>query len=181
MGATYNHGELSLGTWKDLIRTRIPAGFPTGLFLGTPQSAASVYSFYRNEKCNQEAGLWAEPKSGWVSFNDWFAQECKDIDTTRPLAGPNDEKLVNETSMPVFLGPTDYHRQHAPMGGETIEVNNTQDQVYLQVAAKNGHLSGHRRLVWNPYMITRRREKLKGGHDFYDLDAPDNAGSCQEG
>ncbi|OGM44254.1 phosphatidylserine decarboxylase [Aspergillus bombycis] len=192
-----------------------------GLFLGTPHSAAAVYSFYRNEKYNQEAGLWAEPKSGWVSFNHRFAREWKDIDTARPLAGPNDDKVVvsvadskfngswdivdgsvtivgidakgvewpivkllqttiidyhNGTFMHAFLGPTDYHRQHAPVSGEIIEVTNIQDQVYLQVATKNGHLSGDRRLVRNPHMITRRREKLKGGDDFYDLNAPDNAG-----
>ncbi|EIT75611.1 hypothetical protein AO1008_08470 [Aspergillus oryzae 100-8] len=194
-----------------------------GLFLSTPQSAASVYSFYRNEKYNQEADLWVEPKSGWVSFNHWFAREWKDIDSARPLAGPNDDKVIvsvadskfngdwdivdgnvtisgidakgvewpidkllqtttidyhNGTFMHAFLGPTDYHRQHAPVSGEIIEVKNIQDQVYLQVATKNGgHLSGDRRLIRNPHMITRRRERLlSGGHGYYNLDAPDNAG-----
>ncbi|KAB8226739.1 phosphatidylserine decarboxylase-domain-containing protein [Aspergillus novoparasiticus] len=180
-----------------------------GLFLSTPQSAASVHSFYRNEKYNQEADLWIEPKSGWVSFNHWFAREWKDIDSARPLAGPNDDKVVvsvadskfngnwdivdgnvtisgidakgvewpiekllqtttinyhNGTFMHAFLGPINYHRQHAP--------------VYPQVATKNGgHLSGDRRLIQNPHMITRRRERLlSDGHGFYNLDAPDNAG-----
>ncbi|KAE8369287.1 phosphatidylserine decarboxylase-domain-containing protein [Aspergillus caelatus] len=192
-----------------------------GLFLSTPQSAASVYSFYRNEKYNKEAALWAEPKSGWVSFNHWFAREWQDIDSARPLAGPNDDKVIvsvadsmfdgswdivdgnvtiasidtkgvewpiqkllqttaidyhNGMFMHAFLGPTDYHRQHAPVSGEVIEVRNIQDQVYLQVANKKGHLSGDRGLVRAPHMITKRREKLKGGHNFYDLDAPDDAG-----
>ncbi|KAE8395594.1 phosphatidylserine decarboxylase-domain-containing protein [Aspergillus alliaceus] len=192
-----------------------------GSFLGTPQSAASVYSFYRNEKYNKEAALWAEPKSGWVSFNHWFAREWKDIDSARPLAGPNDEKVIvsvadskfngswpiengnvsidsieakgidwpidkllqastldyhNGTFMHAFLGPADYHRQHAPVSGEVIEVKNIQDQVYLQVATENGHLSGDRRLVRNPHMCSKRRERLEGDQDFYDLDAPDDAG-----
>ncbi|KAE8341416.1 hypothetical protein BDV24DRAFT_151318 [Aspergillus arachidicola] len=185
--------------------------FYWGLFLSTPQSAASVHSFYINEKYNQEADLW------------W-----KDIDSARPLAGPNDDKVVvsvadskfngdwdivdgnvtisgidakgaewpiekllqtttidyhNGTSMHAFLGPTDYHRQHAPVSGEIIEVKNIQDQVYLQVATKNGgHLSGDRRLIRNPHMITRRSERLlSGGHGYYNLDTPDNAGyqGCQ--
>ncbi|KAL4876990.1 phosphatidylserine decarboxylase-domain-containing protein [Aspergillus karnatakaensis] len=33
-----------------------------------------------------------------------------------------------------FLGPTDYHRQHAPVEGKVIETKNIQEQVYLQVA-----------------------------------------------
>ncbi|KAE8167436.1 phosphatidylserine decarboxylase-domain-containing protein [Aspergillus tamarii] len=192
-----------------------------GLFLSTPQSAASVYSFYRNEKYNKEAALWAEPKSGWVSFNHWFAREWQDINSARPLAGPNDDKVVvsvadsmfdgswdivngnvtiasidtkgvewpiqkllqttaidyhNGMFMHAFLGPTDYHRQHAPVSGEVIEVKNIQDQVYLQVATKKGHLSGDRGLVRDPHMIKKRKEILKDGHNFYDLDAPDDAG-----
>jgi hypothetical protein len=58
-----------------------------GLFLGTPASATSVYSFYRNETYNNDADLWEEPKHGWVSFNHWFAREWKDIDVARPLSG----------------------------------------------------------------------------------------------
>jgi hypothetical protein len=33
-----------------------------------------------------------------------------------------------------FLGPTDYHRQHAPVEGRVVEAKNIQEQVYLQVA-----------------------------------------------
>ncbi|KAE8141665.1 phosphatidylserine decarboxylase-domain-containing protein [Aspergillus pseudotamarii] len=164
-----------------------------GLFLNTPQSAASMHAFYRNEKYNKEAALWAEPKSGWVSFNHWFAREWQDIDSARPLAEPNDDKVIVSVTdsmfdgnwdivkgvewpiqkllqttaidyhhgmfMHVFLGSTDYHRQHAPVSGDVIEVKNIQDQVFLQVATKKGHPSGDRGLL-------------------YDLDAPDYAG-CQ--
>ncbi|PIG82447.1 phosphatidylserine decarboxylase [Aspergillus arachidicola] len=178
--------------------------------------------------CNIRAPTGLIPEHAAVSFNHWFAREWKDIDSARPLAGPNDDKVVvsvadskfngdwdivdgnvtisgidakgaewpiekllqtttidyhNGTSMHAFLGPTDYHRQHAPVSGEIIEVKNIQDQVYLQVATKNGgHLSGDRRLIRNPHMITRRSERLlSGGHGYYNLDTPDNAGyqGCQ--
>ncbi|KAI8964138.1 putative phosphatidylserine decarboxylase [Daldinia sp. FL1419] len=57
-----------------------------GFFLGTKESACGISSFYQNENYNQEADLWQDPpKGGWVSFNQWFAREWKDIDVARPL------------------------------------------------------------------------------------------------
>jgi phosphatidylserine decarboxylase len=81
----------------------------------------------------------------------------------------------NGVFMHAFLGPGDYHRQHAPVSGKVIEVKNIQDQVYLQVDTKNGHLTGDRRLVRDPHMVSKHSQ-LKGDKSFYDLDAPDDAG-----
>ena len=84
-----------------------------------------------------------------------------------------------------FLGPTDYHRQHAPVSGEVIEARVIQNQVYLQVA--------DRAMVRAPAEVKRRRgvrvqyesegENSEGGEDSGpgaskkdDLDAPDDAG-----
>ncbi|KAE8356265.1 phosphatidylserine decarboxylase-domain-containing protein [Aspergillus coremiiformis] len=191
-----------------------------GLFLGTPQSAASVYSFYRSEKYNQEAALWEEPKSGWLSFNHWFAREWKDIDSARPLSGSGDDRVIvsvadskfngswpiengivniteikakgikwpiekllqtttidyhNGSFMHAFLGPTDYHRQHAPVSGEVIEVKNIQDQVYLHVVAEDGHLSGDRRLFRGPYKILQS-EEVEGDYPDPKVEILNNAG-----
>lgn len=191
-----------------------------GNFLNSPQSAASVYSFYLNENYKKEASLWAEPKSGWLSFNHWFAREWKDIDTARPLDGKDDDKVIVSVAdsmydgcwpvdngdvvvtieaksvqwpinkllqttgttfnggyfMHAFLGPTDYHRQHAPVSGKVLEVRNIQDQVYLQVAKKkSGHgLRGDRGLTRDPAEMQKRH--AMAGKQFFALDAPDDAG-----
>ena len=45
-----------------------------------------------------------------------------------------DTPYQNGSFTHAFLGPTDYHRQHAPVEGKVVEVKNIQEQVYLQVA-----------------------------------------------
>ncbi|PLB46202.1 putative phosphatidylserine decarboxylase [Aspergillus steynii IBT 23096] len=190
-----------------------------GSFMNSPQSAAAVYSFYINDKYKPEAPEWAEPKTGWLSFNHWFAREWKDIDVARPLDGKDDDNIIvsvadsmYDGSWPVdngdvvitidaksvqwpinkllqttgttftggnfmhaFLGPTDYHRQHAPVTGEVIEVRNIQDQVYLQVAKKKGGgLRGDRGLTRDLAELQKR--EAKPGKQFFALDAPDDAG-----
>ena len=42
----------------------------------------------------------------------------------------------NGIFMHSFLGPTDYHRQHAPVGGKVLEARVIHGQVYLEVEAK---------------------------------------------
>ncbi|KAK6811692.1 hypothetical protein RU639_012518 [Aspergillus parasiticus] len=54
-----------------------------------------------------EADLWVQPKSGWVSFNHWFAREWKDIDSACPLAGPNDDKVIVSVADSKFNGDWD--------------------------------------------------------------------------
>ncbi|KAJ5193478.1 hypothetical protein N7449_009620 [Penicillium cf. viridicatum] len=95
-----------------------------------------------------------------------------------------------------FLGPTDYHRQHAPVSGEVIEARVIQNQVYLQVAKNTatGKIYADRAMVRAPAEVRRRRgvrvqyesegEGGEGGEDVSprasnkneDLDAPDDAG-----
>ena len=95
-----------------------------------------------------------------------------------------------------FLGPSDYHRQHAPVTGEVIEARVIQNQVYLQVAKNTatGKIYADRAIVRAPAEVKRRRgvrvqyesegEEGEGGEDGgprasskkQDLDAPDDAG-----
>ncbi|EAW07091.1 phosphatidylserine decarboxylase [Aspergillus clavatus NRRL 1] len=82
----------------------------------------------------------------------------------------------NGSFMHAFLSPTDYHRQHAPVSGKVIEVRNIQDQVYLQVSkkAEGPGIGGSRGLVRAPADIHHRKKHHR--NEFYDLDAPDEAG-----
>ncbi len=41
-----------------------------------------------------------------------------------------------------YLGPTDYHRQHAPVGGRVLEARVIQGQVYLEVEAVENEAGG---------------------------------------
>jgi phosphatidylserine decarboxylase len=48
---------------------------------------------------------------------------------------PYRDRFVNGQFMHAFLGPNDYHRQHAPVGGTVLEARVIPGQVYLEVIA----------------------------------------------
>jgi phosphatidylserine decarboxylase len=48
---------------------------------------------------------------------------------------PYKDRFENGLFMHSYLSPTDYHRQHAPVGGKVIEARVIQGQVYLEVEA----------------------------------------------
>jgi len=48
---------------------------------------------------------------------------------------PYKSRFENGMFMHSYLGPTDYHRQHAPVGGKVLEARVIQGQVYLEVEA----------------------------------------------
>ena len=48
---------------------------------------------------------------------------------------PYKDRFENGTFMHSYLGPTDYHRQHAPIDGKVLEARVVQGQVYLEVEA----------------------------------------------
>jgi phosphatidylserine decarboxylase len=74
---------------------------------------------------------------------------------------PYKDRFVNGIFMHAFLGPNDYHRQHAPVGGTVLEARTIPGQVYLQVIAEAipGDENGAKRL--RPHR---------------QFDAPDDAG-----
>jgi len=75
------------------------------------------------------------------------------------LAGsPWQDRFANGRFMHAFLSPTDYHRQHAPVGGRVVEARVIPGQVYLEVVAIPDGQGGH------------------SLHPRRNLDAPDNAG-----
>jgi len=48
---------------------------------------------------------------------------------------PYKDRFENGLFMHSYLSPTDYHRQHAPVGGKVLEARIIQGQVYLEVEA----------------------------------------------
>ncbi|KAF1846234.1 uncharacterized protein K460DRAFT_377501 [Cucurbitaria berberidis CBS 394.84] len=83
--------------------------------------------------------------------------------------------FVGGQFMHAFLGPQDYHRQHAPVGGTVLEVNKIHGLAYLEVTAeKSGKLRLRRRL--EPRLRKRRTTVNAPDLDFSELDAPDGTG-----
>ena len=74
---------------------------------------------------------------------------------------PYKDRFVNGMFMHAFLGPNDYHRQHAPVGGTVLEARVIPGLVYLDVVAE-------------PVLGDREgSHRLKPVRKF---DAPDNLG-----
>ncbi|OTB01396.1 hypothetical protein M426DRAFT_14558 [Hypoxylon sp. CI-4A] len=67
-----------------------------------------------------------------------------------------------------FLGPNDYHRMHAPLGGKVLEAKVIEGQVYLEVT-----VSAEGKLQPVRYM---RQNSTKAGVSVKDFDAPNTAG-----
>ena len=68
------------------------------------------------------------------------------------------DRFMGGLFMHAFLSPTDYHRQHAPVGGRVLEARVIPGQVYLEVEAVPDGAGGHTL------------------HPKRNFDAPDNAG-----
>lgn len=74
---------------------------------------------------------------------------------------PYKDRFAGGKWMHSFLGPADYHRQHAPVGGRVLESRDIMGDVYLEVTAVPDSASGRNRL------------EAKRVNTF---DAPDNPG-----
>ncbi len=73
---------------------------------------------------------------------------------------PYRDRFVNGLFMHAYLGPDDYHRQHAPVAGTVLEARVIPGQVYLQVLAE-------------PMVGDPARTHLQSRREFI---APDQAG-----
>lgn len=77
------------------------------------------------------AGQWEIRKDSHVTVKNlnWKVSELLE-------GSPYKDRFENGLFMHSFLGPTDYHRQHAPIGGKVLEARVIHGQVYLKVEAK---------------------------------------------
>jgi phosphatidylserine decarboxylase len=92
-------------------------------------------------------------KNGAVEFFNPSLVEAKGITwTISSLLEDSDYKneFKDGSFMHSFLGPTDYHRQHAPIAGKVVEVKNIQGQVYLEVTGGKGGITPVRPLPLHP-------------------------------
>lgn len=71
---------------------------------------------------------------------------------------PYKDRFENGIFMHSYLGPTDYHRQHAPVGGKVLEARVIQGQVYQEVEARiaddnSGKHSLHLKRIYDSFDI----------------------------
>ena len=72
---------------------------------------------------------------------------------------PYKDRFENGLFMHSYLSPTDYHRQHAPVGGKVLEARVIQGQVYLEVEA-------------TPELENSEKNSLKLKRNYDSLDIP---------
>lgn len=77
------------------------------------------------------AGQWEIRKDSNVTVKNlnWKVTELLE-------GSPYKDRFENGLFMHSYLSPTDYHRQHAPIGGKVLEARVIQGQVYLEVESK---------------------------------------------
>ncbi|KAK6540498.1 hypothetical protein TWF694_009288 [Orbilia ellipsospora] len=137
-------------------------------------------------------GAWPIEEDATVAFNYHNAQrvEIKSLpyNISQLLDGSEySKKFAGGTFMHAFLGPADYHRQHAPVDGVVLEAKVVPGNVYLEVFVKQEEgkapsLAPRRPLNPIKKKPTRRERKGKKGvpveddDDMVDLDAPDYPG-----
>jgi phosphatidylserine decarboxylase precursor len=71
---------------------------------------------------------------------------------------PYKHRFENGMFMHSYLGPTDYHRQHAPVGGKVLEARVIQGQVYQEVEARladeeTGKHHLHNKIIYDSFDI----------------------------
>lgn len=71
---------------------------------------------------------------------------------------PYKHRFENGMFMHSYLGPTDYHRQHAPVGGKVLEARVIQGQVYQEVEARladeeTGKHHLHNKIVYDSFDV----------------------------
>lgn len=77
------------------------------------------------------AGQWEIRSDSHVTVKNmhWKIQELLE-------GSPYKDRFTNGLFMHSFLNTTDYHRQHAPVGGKVVEARVIPGQVYLEVVAE---------------------------------------------
>ena len=120
-------------------------------------------------------GQWTIHNDGTVDINTYQIQTATIKNIPRPipeLVGDSDyaKNYDNGIWMHSFLGPADYHRQHAPVSGTVVEAKVIPGLCYLSVISEPDSQGNN---VLKP---RRRWGKKRTDEDGNSLDAPDDAG-----
>ncbi len=151
---SYNMGDYIVphGGWRTFNQF-FARNFKPGL---RPVAAVSDSKVIVSPADSTFAGRWEIRTNSGVTVKNlhWSISELLD-------GSPYKDRFVNGLFMHAYLGPNDYHRLHAPVGGTVVEARVIPGQVYLEVNAVP--------IPADP----GGRHRLK---PHRSLDAPDNAG-----
>ena len=151
---SYNMGDYMVphGGWKTFNQF-FARNFKPGL---RPVAAVSDPRVIVSPADSTFAGQWEIRTDSQVTVKNlhWSIGELLE-------GSPYKDRFVNGLFMHAFLNTTDYHRQHAPVGGTVLEARVIPGQVYLEVVVEPvpGDTGGRHRL--KPHRT---------------MNAPDNAG-----
>ena len=103
-----------------------------------PIAAISDQSVIVSPADSTFGGQWEIRKDSHVTVKNlnWKISELLE-------GSPYKNRFENGLFMHAFLGPTDYHRQHAPVGGRVLEARVIPGQVYLEVEAVEDNTGKH--------------------------------------
>lgn len=95
-----------------------------------PVAAISDQSVIISPADSTFGGQWEVRKDSHVTVKklNWKISELLE-------GSPYKDRFEGGLFMHAYLGPTDYHRQHAPVGGKVLEARVIPGQVYLEVEA----------------------------------------------
>jgi phosphatidylserine decarboxylase len=95
-----------------------------------PVAAISDHSVIVSPADSTFGGQWEIRKDSHVTVKNlnWKIAELLE-------GSPYKDRFDGGLFMHSYLGPTDYHRQHAPVGGKVLEARVIHGQVYLEVEA----------------------------------------------
>jgi phosphatidylserine decarboxylase len=148
----YNMNEYSRphggwGSFNQIFARHFKPGF-------RPIAAISDHSVIVMPADSTFRGQWEIRKDSNVTVKNlnWKISELLD-------GSPYKDRFENGLFMHSYLSPTDYHRQHAPMGGKVLEARVIQGQVYLEVEAV-------------PIEGDPRKHKLAPKRNFDSFDTP---------
>ncbi|EIW55138.1 uncharacterized protein TRAVEDRAFT_22906 [Trametes versicolor FP-101664 SS1] len=125
----------------------------------------------------------------WQTFNQFFARHIKP--ECRPIDCPCDDTVIllddrcggtnfgatfaGGTFCHSFLGPNDYHRQHAPVSGTVVEARVIEGLCYLEVEVVEDDVDAPKR-GGRPRLGMRRKMQPRAAEPMDSLNAPDNPG-----
>ncbi len=126
---SYNMGDYILphGGWKTFNQF-FARNFKPGR---RPIAAVSDPKVIVSPADSTFAGRWEIRSNSGVTVKNlhWSIEELLE-------GSPYKDRFANGLFMHAYLGPNDYHRQHAPVGGTVVEARVIPGQVYLEVNAE---------------------------------------------
>jgi phosphatidylserine decarboxylase len=75
-----------------------------GSFLDTPESAAYLQTYKFGPEYSYQDYAGGESGVDYATFNDWFSRTFKDIDVQRPVAQPDDDRVITFPAESTFVG-----------------------------------------------------------------------------